>query len=183
MRKAVLWLAVLLWGTVILAGCAKNDAPEEEMVWMANPASVYCEENGGTLVPTQDEEGNEYAFCLLEDETLCEEWEYYRGECPVQNVDEEEINEDEELNDEGEVSSEEEINNEEEVNTEEENLELEPQVWMANPASVYCVEQWGESYNVEDEEWNQIGMCRLPDGIEVDEWENFRANNTEELAE
>ena len=50
-------------------------------------------------------------------------------------------------------------------------------VWMANPASVYCVEQWGELVPMEDEEWNQYAMCRFPDGTEVEEWEYYRANN------
>ena len=77
----------------------------------------------------------------------------------------------------------EEANVNEEVNTnveanvnEEENVE-EEMVWMANPASVYCVEQWGELIPMEDEEWNQYAMCRLADGTEVEEWEYFRANN------
>ena len=52
-------------------------------------------------------------------------------------------------------------------------------VGMANPASVYCVEQWGESVIVEDEEWNQTWMCKLADGTEVEEWEYYRANNPE----
>lgn len=58
---------------------AKTDTPTEETVWMANPASVYCEEQGGTVNIVKDEEGNEYGMCKLADGTEVEEWEYYRA--------------------------------------------------------------------------------------------------------
>lgn len=52
-------------------------------------------------------------------------------------------------------------------------------VGMANPASVYCVEQGGTSKIVEAADGSQSGVCTLPDGSEVDEWAYFRANNPE----
>ena len=58
----------------------------------------------------------------------------------------------------------------------------EQTVWMANPASVYCEEQGGTLTIVEDAEGNQSGMCKLADGTEVEEWEYYRANHTEESA-
>ena len=48
----------------------------------ANPASVYCIENGGILNIREDEEG-QTGYCTLADGTICEEWAYYRGECPA----------------------------------------------------------------------------------------------------
>ncbi len=46
---------------------------------------------------------------------------------------------------------------------------------LANPASEFCVKQKnGESFNLTDQAGNQRGMCRLPDGRVVDEWELFR---------
>ena len=56
--------------------------PSEQMVWMANPASVYCEEQGGTVNIIKDEEGNESGMCKLADGTEVEEWEYYRANHP-----------------------------------------------------------------------------------------------------
>jgi putative hemolysin len=53
-------------------------------------------------------------------------------------------------------------------------------IWMPNPASVYCEEQWWKLNIVEDAEWNQSGICKLADGTEVEEWEYYRANHTEE---
>lgn len=57
-------------------GESLNTQPE-----MANPASVFCEENGGTLEIRTDEAGGQLGFCLFEDDSECEEWAFYRGEC------------------------------------------------------------------------------------------------------
>jgi putative hemolysin len=58
----------------LLVSC-KSDAN------MPNPASVYCEENGGTLEIRKDEQGNEIGYCVFEDGSECEEWTFYRGDC------------------------------------------------------------------------------------------------------
>ncbi|SPO31840.1 uncharacterized protein UTRI_06677 [Ustilago trichophora] len=50
-------------------------------------------------------------------------------------------------------------------------------VQIANPASEYCVQQGGTLETVKDEQGNQVGMCRLPDGRLVDEWDYFRSQN------
>ena len=61
------------------------------------------------------------------------------------------------------------------VNAKSETTEETTQI--ANPASEYCVAQWGTINIVKDEEGNESGMCKLSDGTEVDEWEYYRANN------
>ncbi|XLM22412.1 DUF333 domain-containing protein, partial [Chromobacterium piscinae] len=43
-------------------------------VGMANPASVYCVQQGGKLLPQKDAAGNEYALCQLPDGRAVEEW-------------------------------------------------------------------------------------------------------------
>lgn len=48
---------------------------------LPNPASVYCEEQGGTLKMVETEAGTQ-GICVLEDGTECDEWAYFRGECP-----------------------------------------------------------------------------------------------------
>lgn len=53
-----------------------------EETTLANPASVYCEQQGGTL-EIVDETGGQVGMCTLSDGTVCEEWAYMRGECPV----------------------------------------------------------------------------------------------------
>lgn len=48
---------------------------------MANPASVNCEEQGGTLEIRTDETGAQTGFCIFPGGTECEEWALFRGEC------------------------------------------------------------------------------------------------------
>lgn len=78
MKKNTLWPAAILWiATVLLAGCGSNtETVEEGNTQLANPASVYCEENGGKL---KLEEGA--WLCMFEDGSYCEEWSYQRWEC------------------------------------------------------------------------------------------------------
>ena len=49
-------------------------------------------------------------------------------------------------------------------------------VGLANPASVFCVEQGG-TVEIVDEADGQVGYCNLPDGTRVEEWEYFRSEN------
>ena len=78
MKKTTLWIVALL-AVATLAGCNLNKTPVEnpdENAEIANPASVYCEENGGTLVLEEDA-----WLCMFEDGSYCEEWSYQRWEC------------------------------------------------------------------------------------------------------
>jgi hypothetical protein len=48
---------------------------------------------------------------------------------------------------------------------------------LANPASVYCVEQGGE-VDIVDETDGEVGYCNLPDGTRVEEWELYRSRES-----
>lgn len=48
---------------------------------IANPASVYCVDQGGKLEIREDREGNQAGFCVFSDGSECEEWAYFRHEC------------------------------------------------------------------------------------------------------
>ena len=50
-------------------------------------------------------------------------------------------------------------------------------IGMANPASVYCVEQDGESLTKQNKDGSEYGICKFKDGKEVDEWEFYRKNH------
>jgi hypothetical protein len=47
---------------------------------MPNPASVFCEEQGGQ-VDIRTENGGQVGYCLFPDGSECEEWALFRGEC------------------------------------------------------------------------------------------------------
>lgn len=45
---------------LVLAGCStpsQPEAPKPPQIGMANPASVYCQQKGGTLIPVQTAQG------------------------------------------------------------------------------------------------------------------------------
>lgn len=87
-------VALLAVSVLTLAGCNNTtNTPEEEKNEIANPASVYCEENGGTLVL---EEGA--WLCMFEDGSYCEEWAYQRWECKPGDIMYNTVDENEEPN-------------------------------------------------------------------------------------
>ena len=61
--------------------CPDQEASQQGNTQLANPASVYCENNGGKLMIVDSPEGQK-GLCTLPDGTECEEWAYFRGECP-----------------------------------------------------------------------------------------------------
>ena len=60
----------------------KNISQGTNSVGIANPASVFCEKNWGTLEILEWTWG-QYGMCHLSDGNVCEEWAYMRGECKV----------------------------------------------------------------------------------------------------
>lgn len=61
---------------------AESSAVEVEggIVGLANPASVHCEEQGGTL-DIRDTDVGQYGACVFSDGSECEEWAFFKGEC------------------------------------------------------------------------------------------------------
>lgn len=51
-----------------------------------------------------------------------------------------------------------------------------PTTAIANPASVHCVKKGGK-LEIVKEALGEKGMCHLPDGTVVEEWELFRRDN------
>jgi putative hemolysin len=49
-----------------------------------NPASVFCEEQGGHVEIERDSAGNERGICVLLDGTRVDEWDYYGTHHPEQ---------------------------------------------------------------------------------------------------
>jgi putative hemolysin len=71
----------MLIGIVFSASCSPRQVsptPEEDM---PNPASAYCEQNGGNLELRQDASGGVAGMCVFPDGSECDEWAYFRSEC------------------------------------------------------------------------------------------------------
>jgi putative hemolysin len=79
---AILIAASLLTGCVgISQEVTVPTPPETPQAGMPNPASVFCEEQGGRLEIRTGTDGGQIGFCLFPDGSECEEWAFYRGEC------------------------------------------------------------------------------------------------------
>jgi putative hemolysin len=48
---------------------------------LANPASVYCTENGNKNEIRTALDGSQSGVCIFPDGSECDEWAYFRGEC------------------------------------------------------------------------------------------------------
>lgn len=80
MKKITLFLVLV----ILISGCGEQAVEEKtgEQTQIANPASVYCGEQGGSLEIRTAGDGSQAGYCILKDGTECEEWDYYGGECP-----------------------------------------------------------------------------------------------------
>lgn len=68
----------LLVLSLAFAGCGDE---KKDDAGLANPASIFCEEQGGTLEIRTDEAGDQNGYCMFDDGSECEEWAYFRDEC------------------------------------------------------------------------------------------------------
>lgn len=77
MKKTCFALSIA--SVTLLAGCASE--PDEYEVKgytsMANPAAVYCVQQGGELEAVTENE-QRLTYCLLPNGDRVEEWDYYR---------------------------------------------------------------------------------------------------------
>jgi putative hemolysin len=79
-RKALYPLFMLI-GIVLLASCSPKQTSPTPEPNIANPASVFCEQNGGKLELRQDASGAVAGICIFPGGSECDEWAYYREEC------------------------------------------------------------------------------------------------------
>jgi len=73
-----IFMGIFCLGLLLLAGCSKAQ--------LANPASVYCTEQGGEIEIVTAADGSQSGICQLPTGEVCDEWAYYRGDCPVKEV-------------------------------------------------------------------------------------------------
>jgi hypothetical protein len=192
-KRIMAVLAALLALALLASACGDDD--EEEQSQLPNPASTYCEEQGGTL-EIRDEAGGQVGYCVFDDGSECEEWAFMRGECaPGQSLG-------------GETG----IANPASAFCEEQGgtVDLASGVctlpdgtqcdeWalyrgecgpgqasgeaviggnaqIPNPAAVFCEEQGGTSEIVTAADGSQSGVCKFADGSVCDEWAFFRGD-------
>ena len=72
--------------TTLLVACGDDDTPSDQPgdttvdtgAGVANPASEFCVEQGGTVEIVSEQYG-QVGYCNLPDGTRVEEWEYFRS--------------------------------------------------------------------------------------------------------
>jgi putative hemolysin len=187
-KKMVVGLLALV---LVLGACGDDDGDQEDM---ANPASVYCVEQGGTLDIRTDDAGNQYGVCVFADGSECEEWAFYRGECApgegstglpnpaavycVEQGGTLDVRSDAEGNEYGFCVFADGSECDEWAYYRGEcspgQASGSEGAGIANPASEYCVAQGGTLDIRTDDTGGQYGVCVFADGSECDEWAFFR---------
>ena len=66
-----------------VAACGSDDDEPE----VPNPASAFCEEQGGTVEIESDSAGNQTGICVLPSGERVDEWEYYREHGATETTD------------------------------------------------------------------------------------------------
>lgn len=88
--KKIFWtlliVIIVCWGLRLVSRkmgrLEKNVEMEQEtQIGIANPASIYCLDNGGSLQMKENKNG-QYGVCYFEDNRQCEERAFYHGDCP-----------------------------------------------------------------------------------------------------
>jgi putative hemolysin len=81
MIRKVFFTLLLLAGLLLSAACSSTQANPTPEAGLPNPASVFCEQNGGKLEFRQDASGGVAGICIFPDGSECDEWAYFRKEC------------------------------------------------------------------------------------------------------
>lgn len=82
MMKKELIYSMMLVCVLIVTACTAKVEKTDKSSQIANPASVYCTEHGGTLKIVDTPDG-QTGICTLKDGVECDEWAYFRSECPA----------------------------------------------------------------------------------------------------
>jgi putative hemolysin len=83
---------VIVFGAMALSACARSLSPWSEFaptpppprfIGLANPASVYCVQQGGAIRMASTPQG-QHGDCVLPDGRVIEEWLFFRQNQPTQ---------------------------------------------------------------------------------------------------
>lgn len=81
MARKLFLFAFILMGCMFSVSCSTAGISPIPQANMPNPASVYCEENGGMLEIVTASDGSQSGVCTFLDGSTCDEWAYFHGEC------------------------------------------------------------------------------------------------------
>ena len=81
MKKRYLLIITAIIVSISLVACQDPTVTPSGDQKLPNPASVFCEENGGTLDLRTAADGSVSGVCIFADGSECDEWAYFRSEC------------------------------------------------------------------------------------------------------
>ena len=76
------FIVFLIYNTKIEPSLFPEIETQTDRTRTANPASEYCTLHDGTI-DIRDQEDGQVGYCVFPDGSECEEWSYYRNECPT----------------------------------------------------------------------------------------------------
>ncbi|MCB0240352.1 MAG: M20/M25/M40 family metallo-hydrolase, partial [Anaerolineae bacterium] len=77
MRTKPTILIVFVLVMLLAAACYPPAGPSQ----LANPATQYCLDNGGHTRPRGQQGDGPSGLCVFPDDSVCDEWAFFRGEC------------------------------------------------------------------------------------------------------
>ena len=78
-----MFVALAALAALTAAPAALAQAPPTAL---ANPASKFCVDKGGTLSIEKNGKGGDFGTCTFPENRQCEEWAMLRGECPAGGI-------------------------------------------------------------------------------------------------
>ena len=85
MKRIFIFVIILITLTACTASqtqaAAEPAAMDISQAGVSNPASVYCTQQGNKLEIRTAADGSQNGICIFPDDSTCDEWAYYRGEC------------------------------------------------------------------------------------------------------
>lgn len=81
LKLKLIAMVLIVAVTLIFTSCKLRSPESTVATEIANPASVYCEQNGNTLNIVAAADGSQSGVCVFPDGSTCDEWAYYKGEC------------------------------------------------------------------------------------------------------
>ncbi len=78
----ILGLAIVLMRPILAPGGPKSPV-NTTGAGIPNPAATYCKNMNNTYEIRTAPDGSQYGVCILPGGTVCDEWEYFRGNCTV----------------------------------------------------------------------------------------------------
>ena len=78
MEHAVRWGVCLISVAGLLGGAAPEAVSEDRAAVLANPAAVFCVEQGGRYDIRTSNDGGQQGFCVFADGTEMDAWTFFR---------------------------------------------------------------------------------------------------------